>query len=65
MKVLFDTNILIALEKPGEILPESLAEMVRLARELKYDICVHPAQVEDLKRGFTCVFRKCPSCCQN
>ena len=50
MKVLFDTNILIALETPGEILPESLAEMVRLARELKYDICVHPAQVEDLKR---------------
>ena len=50
MKVLFDTNILIALETPGEILPESLAEMVRLARELKYEICVHPAQVEDLKR---------------
>ena len=50
MKVLFDTNILIALEKPGEILPEPLAEMVRLARELKYEICVHPAQVEDLKR---------------
>lgn len=50
MKVLFDTNILIALETPGEILPESLAEMVRLARGLKYEICVHPAQVEDLKR---------------
>ena len=50
MKVLFDTNILIALETPGEILPESLAEMVRLARELKYDIRVHPSQVEDLKR---------------
>ena len=50
MKVLFDTNILIALEKPGEILKDSLAEMVRLARELHYEICVHPEQVEDLKR---------------
>lgn len=50
MKVLFDTNIFIALEQPGEILPTALAEMVRLARELHYDICVHPAQVEDLKR---------------
>ena len=38
MKVLFDTNILIALEKPGEILPEPLAEMVRLAED--YDIVV-------------------------
>ena len=50
MKVLFDTNIFISLESPGEVLPDTLSDMVRIARELHYDICYHPAQTEDLKR---------------
>lgn len=50
MKALFDTNIFISLETPGEILPDTLSEMVRIARELHYDICYHPAQIEDLMR---------------
>ena len=50
MKVLFDTNIFIALETPGEVLPDTLSDMVRIARELHYDICYHPAQIEDLMR---------------
>lgn len=50
MKVLFDTNILIELEQPGVMLPKPLAEMVRLLRELKYEIVLHPSQVDDFKR---------------
>ena len=50
MKVLFDTNILIELEQPGVVLPEALAEMVRLSRELGYEIFLHPGQVEDFLR---------------
>lgn len=49
MKVLFDTNVLIELEKSGSVLSDVLADMVRSARELKYEIMVHPAQVEDLQ----------------
>ena len=50
MKVLFDTNIFITLETPGVVLPETLSDMVRFARELHYDIFYHSAQIEDLKR---------------
>ena len=50
MKVLFDTNIFISLETPGEVLPDTLSDMVRIARELHYDICYHPAQIDDLMR---------------
>lgn len=50
MKVLFDTNIFIMLETPGVVLPETFSDMVRIARELHYDICYHPAQIDDLKR---------------
>lgn len=50
MKVLFDTNILIELEQPGTVLPDDLAEMVRLSRELGYEIVLHPGQVEDFRR---------------
>lgn len=50
MKVLFDTNIFIALETPGEVLPDTLSDMVRIARELHYDIYYHHAQIEDLMR---------------
>ena len=50
MKVLFDTNVFISLETPGEVLPETLSDMVRIARELHYDICYHHAQIEDLMR---------------
>ena len=50
MKVLFDTNIFIMLETPGVVLPETFSDMVRITRELHYDICYHPAQIEDLMR---------------
>ena len=50
MKVLFDTNIFISLETPGEVLPGTLSDMVRIARGLHYDICYHHAQIEDLMR---------------
>lgn len=50
MKVLFDTNIFISLETPGEVLPDTLSDMVRITRELHYDICYHHAQIEDLMR---------------
>lgn len=50
MKILFDTNIFITLETPGVVLPETLSDMVRIARELHYDIFYHPAQIEDLMR---------------
>ena len=50
MRVLFDTNIFITLETPGVVLPETLSDMVRITRELHYDICYHPAQIEDLNR---------------
>ena len=43
MKVLFDTNIFITLETPGVVLPETLSDMVRFARELHYDIFYHSA----------------------
>lgn len=50
MKALFDTNIFISLETPGVVLSNTLTDMVRIARELRYDICYHPAQLEDLMR---------------
>ena len=50
MKVLFDTNVFITLETPGVVLQETFSDMVRIARELHYDIFYHPAQIEDLMR---------------
>ena len=50
MKVFFDTNIFISLETPGEVLPDTLSDMVRITRELHYDICYHHAEIEDLMR---------------
>lgn len=49
-KVLIDTNVFIALEESGRILDDVHADMLRLCRELHFDLYCHPAQLEDLER---------------
>lgn len=50
MDILLDSNVIIELEGPERILPESIADMVRLSQELGYRMNTHPCQVDDLKR---------------
>lgn len=50
MDILFDSNVILELEGPDKVLPESIADMVRMSQELGYRIYTHPCQVEDLKR---------------
>ncbi len=50
MDILFDSNVILELEGPDKVLPESIADMVRMAQELGYRIYTHPCQVEDLGR---------------
>lgn len=49
-KVLIDTNVFIALEESGRVLDEAHADMLRLCRELHFDLYCHPAQLDDLER---------------
>ena len=50
MDILLDSNVIIELEGPDKILPESVAEMVRLSHELGYRLYSHPCQFDDLNR---------------
>lgn len=50
MDILLDSNVIIELEGPERVLPESIADMVRLSQELGYRMNTHPCQVDDLKR---------------
>ena len=49
-KVLIDTNVFIALEESGRVMDDIHADMLRLCRELHFDLYCHPAQVLDLER---------------
>ena len=49
-KVLIDTNVFIALEETGRVMDDMHADMLRLCRELHFDLYCHPAQIKDLER---------------
>ena len=49
-RILIDTNVFIALEETGRVLDDEHADLVRLCRELHYDLYCHPAQLRDLER---------------
>ena len=49
-KVLIDTNVFIALEETGRVMDDMHADMLRLCRELHFDLYCHPAQMLDLGR---------------
>jgi predicted nucleic acid-binding protein len=48
MRVLIDTNIFIYREDPA-ILPEHLQKLLRITRENKHIIIVHPASIKDIE----------------
>ena len=49
-RILIDTNVFIALEEAGRVLDDVHADLLRLCRELHYDLYCHPAQMRDLER---------------
>lgn len=50
MNILLDTNILIPLEDTSKILTEDLSKIKQLCSKYRYNLYVHPLQIEDINR---------------
>jgi predicted nucleic acid-binding protein len=57
MRILIDTNILIHREDPT-MLPENLQKLLRIIRENKHVIIVHPASIQDIENDTDAERRK-------
>jgi GNAT superfamily N-acetyltransferase/predicted nucleic acid-binding protein len=49
MKILLDTNILIQREN-NTVVPDNIAQLIRIIGELNYKICIHPLSIAEIKK---------------